>query len=103
LSRHFVVVFNRPTEEIDKLYVESLEAGGAIETAREHYIKKGWEPTVLLCLLSKFDADGNPVTVFSLIRGVCSSHKTLSAAKKAAAACEKTGGAKHTIYKKVAR
>lgn len=59
--RHFVVMFNRPTEEIEKLYVDCPDAHDAVESARQYYLEKGWEPTALLCIISKFDADGNPV------------------------------------------
>jgi hypothetical protein len=41
------------------------------------------------------------MTVFSFYRGPCSTHKTLAAAKKAAAACERGDGAKHSIWKRV--
>ena len=60
MKRHVVVVFNRATEELDKLYVEAANASYASDTARKHYQEKGWTPSILLCLPSKFDADGEP-------------------------------------------
>jgi hypothetical protein len=70
MKRHLVIVFNRPTEEVERIYVKALDAGGAGECAREHYRKRGWEPAILVCILSRltdrdfitYDSPSGPLT-----------------------------------------
>lgn len=58
MKRHLVIVFNRETEDVEKIYVKALDAGYAGECAREFYRKKGWTPQILVCVLSLFsDSD----------------------------------------------